>query len=107
MPYRARVDKNTTQQRIITACSGREFVDYEWREIPVAIVDECIAHPYLMVAEPSYFQEEADEEILPDKSLDEMTMAELRDVAKFHGVSRYWKLRKADLLAQVKETVDA
>ena len=107
--------------RIIQAFGGYEFVGYEWRDVPEGCESEAEAHPFLDVASgtsatPAFHASQAaedDEEPEPEEGvfveepevedLEEMTVPVLRELAAKADFQGYRTMKKADLVAGLKD----
>lgn len=86
----------------ITALGGMEFTRSEWRVVPFGREAEAKRNPHLTLREPM------DDEVLvlddePDTpALDELSMAQLRGIARSAGVEKMPR-SKAALIAAIED----
>lgn len=102
---KARV-KEDCRWPIIQACTGREFVQYEWRPVPAGQERDASTNPYLNVQEASMDESAAeDTAVLPasltaaaEANLPEFrafvtTLGDLDDLARLHRLEAEGKAR--------------
>lgn len=82
--------KPSNRHNTVLACGGVEFVKYEWRDVPKHGRAEASRHLMLDTRTAT--------EIYTRPVLSDMTVDELKQLARTHGVSAYYRMRKDELV---------
>ena len=98
--------KEKSAQPIIMACTGRQYVKTEWRQVPAGMEKEAKAQPNLdTLSDAGVGGPGSDAPISGD--LNELNVKALRGMAKELGLVGFGKFKKTDLIEVLLDATNA